>query len=384
LFTRSDLSALMTAAPARAVSIFLPTHVVGSEVRQGPIRLKNLIAQARDDLMSAGLSRPEAETFVAPATAMVEDYRFWQHQNHSLALFLDGKDLRYYRVPIPLVERVVVGEGFHVMPLWPVLEADGPFVVVAVTADRVRLFDASRFALTEDETADLPNGVEEVLGDPDYENPLQASPVARPNTGSIAIAQAQVYGDSPAEWRKGRLVEFTRRVTAALPQHLAASPAPIVLVADPEIAGHIKKLGTLGPLLAGVIEINPESMDDTRLHDAAYAVMRPRLDAGRAAAVERFEARLGGRDSRVATGIDGVVRAAYQGRIDTLLLVEHTFLWGRYDQSADEVLTGDTFEITGEDLLEAVAVQTLQHGGAVHLVSQTDIPDPPVAAILRY
>ena len=39
MFTPSDLSDLITADPPVAVSAFLPTHVRGVEVRQGPIRL---------------------------------------------------------------------------------------------------------------------------------------------------------------------------------------------------------------------------------------------------------------------------------------------------------------------------------------------------------
>ncbi len=374
MFTRSDLSTLLTADPALGISIFLPTHVLGSEVRQGPIRLKNLTAQARDDLVSTGLERAEAEAFLAPATALIEDYRFWQHQNHGLALFLDGGEPRCYRVPLPLAERVVVGPGFHVRPLLPVLEADGAFLVVTITADQVRLCEASRFALVEDDAADLPRSLDEVLGEADYQNPLQASPVARPNTGSISISQAQVYGDSPAEWRKGRLVEFARRVAAALQQHVAANPTPIVLVADAEIGGHIKQLGTLGPLLAGVVETNPEAMDDRELHDAAYAVMRPRLDAARTAAAERFATLRGNRDARAVTGIDDVMTAAHQGRIDTLLLVEDETVGGRVAE----------FTATADDVLEAVAVQTLQHGGAVHLLPEKELSHPPAAAILRY
>ena len=374
MFTRSDLSTLLTADPALGISIFLPTHVLGSEVRQGPIRLKNLTAQARDDLVSTGLERAEAEAFLAPATALIEDYRFWQHQNHGLALFLDGGEPRCYRVPLPLAERVVVGPGFHVRPLLPVLEADGAFLVVTITADQVRLCEASRFALVEDDAADLPRSLDEVLGEADYQNPLQASPVARPNTGSISISQAQVYGDSPAEWRKGRLVEFARRVAAALRQHVAANPTPIVLVADAEIGGHIKQLGTLGPLLAGVVETNPEAMDDRELHDAAYAVMRPRLDAARTAAAERFATLRGNRDARAVTGIDDVMTAAHQGRIDTLLLVEDETVGGRVAE----------FTATADDVLEAVAVQTLQHGGAVHLLPEKELSHPPAAAILRY
>lgn len=69
MFTRSDLSTLMSADPELGVSILLPTHVRGSEIRQDPLRLKNLTAEARDKLSAAGLEPSEIEAFVRPAAA---------------------------------------------------------------------------------------------------------------------------------------------------------------------------------------------------------------------------------------------------------------------------------------------------------------------------
>ena len=80
MFTRSDLNALMEAAPPLGVSIFLPTHVRGREIRQDPIRLKNLAAEAREKLGAAGVGPAEADALLAPAMALVDDYVFWQHQ----------------------------------------------------------------------------------------------------------------------------------------------------------------------------------------------------------------------------------------------------------------------------------------------------------------
>ena len=48
MFTTFDLNALMTAAPQLGVSMFLPTHTLGREIRQDPIRLKNLVTKARE------------------------------------------------------------------------------------------------------------------------------------------------------------------------------------------------------------------------------------------------------------------------------------------------------------------------------------------------
>lgn len=246
MFTRADLSTVLDAAPSPAVSIFMPTHVRGDEVRQGPIRLKNLAAEAKAGLAAAGLPAAEIERIVGPALTLVEDHEFWQHRDQGLALFLDAGGARRFTVPIPLAEDVAVGTGFRVRPLLPVLAADGAFLVVTVTADAVRVLDASRFAVTG---TDLPGGPDGPDGsvENDYENPVQASPPARPHTGTANISHAQVYGDSPPEWRKTRLVEYVRKVAAAVERRLAADPVPVVLVADTEIAGHFRKAADLGP-----------------------------------------------------------------------------------------------------------------------------------------
>lgn len=177
MFTQTDLTRLMNAKSATAVSIFMPTHLSGKEVRQDPIRLKNLLTDARSKLTAAGLLEADADAVLEPATALLEDRDFWQYQSTGVALFIDENQTSEYRVPLSLEERVVVGGKFHVRPLLPILAADGHFSVLTVTADKATLFSASRFELVEDRTAGLPvrSSVEN-----DYENPVQASPPARP------------------------------------------------------------------------------------------------------------------------------------------------------------------------------------------------------------
>ena len=65
--------------------------------------------------------------------------------------------------------------------------------------------------------------------------------------------------------------------------------------------------------------------------------MRPYLDRHRKDAGERFQALSASNDPRAATDVEQVVRAAYDGRIETLLLAEGEAAWGRYDQATDEL-----------------------------------------------
>ena len=53
MFSRSDLDELVAMDARPAVSIYLPTHVAGREVRQDPIRLKNLLSAAAERLKAS-------------------------------------------------------------------------------------------------------------------------------------------------------------------------------------------------------------------------------------------------------------------------------------------------------------------------------------------
>jgi hypothetical protein len=385
MFQRSDLADLLDSEPRLAISVFLPTHRFGPETRQDPPRLKKLLGEALQKLQGAGMADAQARDLLAPAAALVDDYDFWQHQDEALALFLGDGGMRTYKLPIATTEQVRVGPHFHVRPLLPLLAADGAFLVLTLTADDVRLFQASRFSMSEAQAPEMPRNLDEVKGELDYENPLQASPIGRPRTGSLDVSKAQVQGESPEDWRKGRLVEYIRRVALALRDRLASHPMPVVVAADAETGGHLQKVGALGSLLAGTIEINPAALDATQLHQQAYAVMKPRLDQARREALERFAALDGAGDARAARRLEDVARAAYEGRVDTLFVAEGQSIWRRFD-AGTRLLSQQQDEATeDQDLLDAIAARTLKQGGSVLVLPEKDMPDGlPAAAILRY
>ena len=126
MFSRSDLDELVAMDAWPAVSIYLPTHVAGREIRQDPIRLKNLLPSAAERLASTW-RRPEIEDFLGPAESLVEDEDFWRHQQQGLGVFLAPRFNRIHKVPIPVPEETFVGDYFHIKPLLPLFEDAGSF-----------------------------------------------------------------------------------------------------------------------------------------------------------------------------------------------------------------------------------------------------------------
>jgi len=128
---QTDLERLALQGAGPCVSLFLPTHRAGPEVQQAPIRLKNLLRQAIQDLQTDGVRAPTIKRLLAPLWRLVDDGLFWQYQSDGLALYSRPGWWRSFRVPLDLPELAVVGDRFHVSPLLRLLTGDGHFLVLA-------------------------------------------------------------------------------------------------------------------------------------------------------------------------------------------------------------------------------------------------------------
>ena len=358
---------------------------MGAEIRQDPIRLKNLTGDAMAKLQGMHIAPKKAQELLAPAVALIDDYEFWQHQAQGLALFLGDGDMRVFKLPVAPPELVSTGTGFHVRPLLPLLSADGAFRVLTITADDVTLFRASRFAMSEEDSSALPHNLDEVKGAADHENSQMASPISRPHTGSIDIRNAQSQGESAEDWRKSRRVEYIQRIALAMKEILSSEPMPLVLAGDAETIGHFQKTGVLGHDLAGTIEINPDVLDDQQLHEAAYAVLRPRFDQERADAIGSFAAFHGKGDPRAAHRIDDISQSADAGRIETLFVAEGAAVGRNVEASSNDGLKTEHPLGSGQDLLDDLVAQTLKTSGRVYVMAAEDMPlAEPALALLRY
>ncbi len=384
MFTRSDLNDVVKTHHALGASLFLPTHPHGLETQQGPIRLNNLITTARAEMLARGVDPAEADATLAPALVLVKDHAFWQHQDLGLAVYLTGATMLTFPVPMPLTEQVVIAPRSYIRPLLPLLADDAPFLVLTMTADQTQLFHATRFALIDAREPSLPTGLGQDHAESDYENPVQASPVARPNTGTVNISNAQVYGDSPPEWRKRRLREYARRTAAAVDAILARGPLPFVLVASGELAGAFSKASTIRSDQIHVIDANPASLAHADLHAAAYAAVRPEFEATRRAAIEQWAMLYGQGDARAITATADIVTAAHRGAVETLFIEDGPMVLGHYDRDSGEAVLADAPAKDLEDLIEAGAVLALQYGSTLHVISAEDISGNHAAAILRY
>ena len=384
MFLRHDLDELFAFDKSPAISIYLPTHSVGREVRQDAIRLRNLLSEAAKRLTACDKRGPEIDALLRPARRLVDDEEFWRHQEEGLAIFLGPGFERIHHLPVAAPEELAIAGHFCIKPLLPLIDSSGAFWVLTVSAARTRLYQGSRWNFAEVTGLDLPQGLADIWGETEYQEAHKASPVGRPQRGPSGLANAQALGDSPEELHKTQLTELLRRVAAVVEPVIKRQPAPVILVAEPKIQGHFREIAKWKELLPeGVLEF-PDAMAMHELHKKACAVFAPRENEARAEWLGRLQTLLGN-NGKATSSAEEIVKAARYGRIDRLFLCDGQRLWGSFDEAHDRIVAHREPRAGDDDLFDYAALMTLRQGGNVTLVDRTQLPPTgPAAAILRY
>ncbi|MEQ9667198.1 hypothetical protein [Coleofasciculus sp. G2-EDA-02] len=162
LLSTEELKTLVTQPEGLCVSIFMPTHTAGPQIKQDPIRFKNLMGKAEAQLVEQGMRSADAQEMLKSAQELDRD-DFWRHQNQGLALFIAPNFFRYYRLPLDFEELVVVGEQFHLKPLMPLLTGDGRFYILALSQKKVRLLVGGRDRIREIQPEEVDNLPESLM-----------------------------------------------------------------------------------------------------------------------------------------------------------------------------------------------------------------------------
>jgi hypothetical protein len=397
----STLRELAATEQARCVSLFMPTHTAGSGSRQDPIRLANLLDEVHEQLKLQGMRRPDIESFLQPARQVVDQSSFWQFQGTSLAVYLAEGTSRMLRLPEALDESVTLGPHFNIKPIIGSLASSEPFYVLALTKDQARLFYGTRSDFEEVHTDQFPVSIEEIAGVREGETQLHHHSGLAPRGGRGDrghrgdMGQSDYHGHGEGELKiESDVLHYLKSVAERVADYLYGDDAPLVLAANVSLVGlyHREHLG--GRLVKSDHVESPDASPEHVLHQQAWKIVAPYLEADRVSLLERFGTAAA--NGKAAQGYGEVAQAAAQGRIDTLFfdpratqlgwLSEH----GTTVQMVDSKHEVQTAEIQPEDLVNLAILETLKTGGrAIPLAAargreeRNAVPQPP-KAILRY
>lgn len=360
-----------------AVSIYLPTHRSGPGIQQDPIRLRNLLQDAREQLLAGGMRGPDADVLLEPIAGLTDDAEFWQHQEEGLALFAGPDRLESFRLPVAFPELVQVADRFHLKPLLPVLSRGERFYVLALSQQQVRLLWGTRFRVGQVDLTGIPESMAEALWFEDRERQVQFRQTSTRGRGRLtATFHGQGMGKDVSS---KRLERFFRTVDKGIAE-LIEKETPVVLAGVDFLLSVYRKVSEHPLVLDKWIAGNPDDIGAETLHRRAWEIAKPFFGKERDAAVAAFAA--GSRPTEAT--IEGVLAAALGGRVATLFVAEGSHQWGVIGPGGeverhDERATGD------RDLLDMAVAETWRHRGAVYVMPAGEVPGGGnVAATLRF
>lgn len=385
ILTPDDLKELTEECEGTCVSIYIPTERLGKAVEKNPVRLKNELEEAEEQLVAAGLRAPEARAFLEPAYQLVPNDGFWQLQSDGMGLFISSAAFRFYRLPYDFEPVTVVADRFHLKPLLPLLSADGRFFVLQLSQEEIKLLHGTRYGVQEIDLEEAPGSLSEALRFEDPERKLQfhtttQTPGGRGDRPAVFHGQGVASDDDPKE----KILRGFHRVDEGVTEFLDGMNAPLVLAGVDYLHPIYKEANTYPHLVEDGIVGNPEEMSIEEIHQQAWTIVQPLfLETQEAAAkVRQF---LGTGNELGTDDLEEIVPAALYGRVHTLFVARGLQQWGTFDRETNEVRTHEEQQPEDIDLLDLAAVHTFLNSGAVYVVDAGNVPsDAPMAALLRY
>lgn len=369
------------------VSLYMPTQKAGPEIRQNPIRFKNLIREVEERLDTIGIRHTEVANFLQQALEL-DTSDFWEHQDHGLVIFISPNVFRYYCLPIEFPELVVVSEQFHLKPLLHLIHNDGSFYILALSQKNVRFFQGTRYSLNEVEIEKMPKILDEALLEDDLQKGVQHRiGTSRGGSTNPALQPGSFHGQgSPdRDKRQEDILQFCHAVDAALHEKLHEEKSPLVLGCVEYLFPIYQEANTYPHLLERGITGNPETAKPEELRDEAWQIVEPLFNEKQKQAMELYQQLAGEGDSKASGDIKEIVSAAYYQRVDSLFVPIERQIWGKFDPETITVDLHPKPEPDDEDMLDFAAIHTLLNGGKVYALEPEQMSNGvTTAAIYRY
>jgi hypothetical protein len=379
ILSQEELRSVIAAGEGPAVSIFLPTHRAGPDIRQDPIRLKNLLKQAESELIREGMRPADAGELLAPVARLLEDTAFWRHQAEGLAVFRSHNAFRLYRVPLNVQEFVTVSDRFYIKPLLPLLINDARYYVLALSQKAVRLLECSGEHVHDVELPGVPQGVQEGLPiGPAPEFQRYTLPVGGPHDGRL-----HGHGVGVDDADVTNLTRYFHRIDEGLKNILKETDAPLILACVEYLSPIFREVTSYRHILGPIISGNPDGLTDEELQRKGRLIAEPHFRQTRdLAAAQYYE---GITKGRACNSLADILSAAGQGRIASLFIPLGVRRWGRFQFDRLSLEEHEDEQPGDEELLDLAAVLTLTHGGAVYGVAPEEIPGRQLlAAVYRF
>ncbi|MQS10858.1 chemotaxis protein [Streptomyces kaniharaensis] len=345
-----------------AVSVVLPTHRSEPDNTQDPVRLRNLVAEAKnrlqaDDAVSRA-DRLDVAEQLDRALAEVD----LVHAEDGLVIYAAPGEHQVWSLPRPVPARVVVAETFLTRNLVSAFTAGAPYWVLTVAADRVALFSGTGTRLVEHSGNGLP--LDQV--GPDWD-----------------VERQERIGNVPSTFTDEETRRFLRSADTALAAVLEADNRPLYVLGEAAAIALLDDVGTTAKRAAA--QVPRGGLGHASAAAVAEAVRPTVAEQGRKAVTELHERLDQAQGIKgLAAGIDEVWQTVVEGRA-TLVVVEEDY-WQLVRVADNHLVPAEADEPdVREDMVDEIVERALDTGARVQFVPEGELAvRGRIAAVLRY
>ncbi|MFF7262511.1 chemotaxis protein [Streptomyces sp. NPDC008159] len=358
----ATLTELRRPRPYPAVSVLTPTHRREPENAQDPVRLRNVLAEAKKQLdHDPAVTRERRNDVVEQLDRALAEVDL-THTEDGLAIFAAPGEHQVWSLARPVPERVVLAETFLTRNLVAAQAAERPFWVLSVSSDRVALWNGGGDRVVPARTGGFP--------------------LTRDRANFDAERQQRI-GDMPSAFRDEDTRHFLRDADTAMSRVLRTHPRPLYVTGETAALSLLDEIGTVTKDATHI----PHGGLAHGTPDAVWQAIGPMIEAENRRNVDTVARRLeAARGSKAfAAGVDEVRQNAEQGRVQLLAVEENYRATVRADGGV-HLVPAESGELDArEDIVDEIVERCLDTGAEVRFVPDGTLGDARgIAGVLRY
>jgi hypothetical protein len=339
------------------VTIVMNTHRTHPDNEKDSLTLKNLVKETEERLHQSFDKR--FVWSVMENLQVVVDHIDHRQNLESLLIFVNQHMAEYTRLPVPVVNRVVIDDTFATRDLVRAMHQDSGYYVLALSRQQARLIEAFNDKVVCDSCGAFP------LTNPLYTTSRQDLST---NKGTDNLIE-----------------EFFNRVDKIVMEQIKTHPLPLILATETRNFDYYKKVADKKQIIVGHINKNRDEEKAHHIVSEAWEVMKGLMRDRQVVALNHLHGAV--KSGKLTTDIHEIWRAIHEGRGDTLYVRKGYFQPARLQGGSLELIAEIGKERNGlvDDVIDEMIEINMAYGGNTVFVDE-DLPagNGKLALIQRY
>jgi hypothetical protein len=361
VLSSDTLTELRRPRPYPAVSVLTPTHRREPDKAQDPVRLRNVLAEAKKRLEADPAVTRERRTDVVEQLEQALAEVDLSHSEDGLAIFAAPGEHQVWSLTRTVPERVVLSDTFLTRNLVAARAAESPYWVLTVSADRIALWSGAGERVVPADLAGFP-----------LTRSLEPQDVER----------EERVGDVPSTFTDEETRRFLRDADTALAAVLRSTPRPLYVAGE---KAALALLGEVGTAAEDAFHVPHGGLGHAGA-EAVWQAVRPVVAAEDVRTIDAVTTELESARGRraYAAGVDELWQNATAGRVRLLAVEENHRVTVRDGGGHLVPADGDDLDAR-HDIVDEIVEQCLDTGAQVRFVPDGTLADAQgMAAVLRY